>query len=156
MGISAGGKKERMSEINVTPLVDIVLVLLIIFIVMVPVKMKQVTIEVPRKLESNETTAQTTRNISIFAKADGTIILDDGVKEDEIKRTELAARLKPILEKKVSKKLVFVDFEPSMKFGDVVSIKDSIRSAAWNETLKKTDVVIALKMQEAGAAPAPQ
>ena len=137
MGMSAGGSKERMSEINVTPLVDIVLVLLIIFIVMVPVKMKQISIEVPRKLKSEEMSAQTTRDISILAKVDGTIVLDTGTKELEIKRSELAAQLRPLIEKKVTKKQVFVDFEKNMRFGDVVSIKDTIKGVGTETILIK-------------------
>ena len=55
MGISTGGSKGRQrSEINVTPLVDVVLVLLIIFLVTMPIMMKQVSLDVPRKLNENE------------------------------------------------------------------------------------------------------
>ena len=42
-----------MTEINITPLVDVVLVLLIIFLVTMPIMMKQVTLEVPRKADTN-------------------------------------------------------------------------------------------------------
>ena len=45
----AGGGKGPSSEINVTPLIDIVLVLLIIFMVLTPVMLKEITAVVPRK-----------------------------------------------------------------------------------------------------------
>jgi len=56
MGMSAGGgsNKSVKAEINITPLVDVVLVLLIIFMVLVPIMMRQVVLEVPRKIQDDE------------------------------------------------------------------------------------------------------
>ena len=54
MGMSTGGsgdKKAVSSEINVTPLIDVLLVLLIIFLVVMPIMMKMETLQVPRKLD---------------------------------------------------------------------------------------------------------
>ena len=50
MGMSSGGNKNSVqSEINVTPLIDVLLVLLIIFLVVMPIMMKMETLQVPRK-----------------------------------------------------------------------------------------------------------
>src|SRR6185369_3712519 len=49
MSFSAGDGKGPSSEINVTPLIDIVLVLLIIFMVLTPVMLKEIAAVVPRK-----------------------------------------------------------------------------------------------------------
>jgi biopolymer transport protein TolR len=48
-----GGKRGPQGEINVTPLIDIVLVLLIIFMVMTPVMLKEIVAKVPQKQTEN-------------------------------------------------------------------------------------------------------
>src|SRR5687768_13458765 len=54
MGMSVGsGKGGPQGEINVTPLIDIVLVLLIIFMVMTPIMLKELTANVPKKQDDN-------------------------------------------------------------------------------------------------------
>ena len=54
MSFSAGTGKGPSSEINVTPLIDIVLVLLIVFMVMTPVMLKELVAAVPRKATDSE------------------------------------------------------------------------------------------------------
>ena len=51
MGMSSGSgdKKAVSSDINVTPLIDVLLVLLIIFLVVMPIMMKMETLNIPRK-----------------------------------------------------------------------------------------------------------
>ena len=55
MGFGAGGGRGGVrSDINITPLVDVVLVLLIIFMVMTPLLLKQLDIKVPEKAQDVE------------------------------------------------------------------------------------------------------
>ena len=120
------------SEINVTPLVDVVLVLLIIFLVTMPIMMKQVTLEVPRKADEQvEDVSHMGDQITILVKPDMSIVVNDGHKDTTIQAIDLAQTLRPLLDaKKVSEKLVFVDYCNSVAWGDVVSTMDSIRSIA--------------------------
>jgi biopolymer transport protein ExbD/biopolymer transport protein TolR len=83
MGMQIGGKGGIKNDINVTPLIDVVLVLLIIFLVTMPIMMRTITLEVPRKLESNEISA-TTSQIAILMKADLSITINDGSKDIDI------------------------------------------------------------------------
>ena len=53
MGMDVGSKKGAKGDINVTPLIDIVLVLLIIFMVLIPSMLKEMTANVPKKDESD-------------------------------------------------------------------------------------------------------
>ncbi len=72
MGISTGGSGGPKHDINVTPLVDVVLVLLIIFLVAMPILIRHITLEVPRKLEADEISSTSTQ-IILVGKVDGTI-----------------------------------------------------------------------------------
>ena len=54
MGMNVGGSRAAVSgDINITPLIDVVLVLLIIFMVLVPATVKQLTATIPRKDEAS-------------------------------------------------------------------------------------------------------
>lgn len=159
MGMSVGGSSGGVkSEINVTPLVDVVLVLLIIFLVTMPVVMRTVTLEVPRKAEANEDTSTASKSIIIKQKADGTIDLEDGESAEprSISSLDLAPELRKVLERKQGEKVVFVDFEDEVNWGDVVTTMDRVRSLA--EDTDHNAIKVALKKREeaaAGAPPAP-
>ena len=75
MGISAGGSgKGPKSILNVTPLVDVVLVLLVIFMVTMPVMMRNIPVTVPRDLEPIEAPIATP--VLVKAMVDGTLSAD--------------------------------------------------------------------------------
>ena len=79
---------EVMNEINMTPLVDVMLVLLIIFIITVPVLQHSVNIDLPRASNEVEITKPATIRLSV--DAGGRYFINDAVLSDE----ELAPRLK--------------------------------------------------------------
>lgn len=66
---------EVMSEINMTPLVDVMLVLLIIFIITVPVLTHSVKVDLPRV--SNEKLQIKPQTVTLTVKADGAVFWDD-------------------------------------------------------------------------------
>ncbi len=78
---------EVMNEINMTPLVDVMLVLLIIFIITVPVMKHAVAIDLPRASSEPELTKP--QNIVFTVTADGTYYWN----EQKIDDSELASRL---------------------------------------------------------------
>ncbi len=79
---------EVMNEINMTPLVDVMLVLLIIFIITVPVMKHSVNIDLPRV--SNEQQVVKPETVRLNVDADGSYFVNDTKISDE----DLAARLK--------------------------------------------------------------
>jgi biopolymer transport protein TolR len=156
MGISAGGGKGLKSDINVTPLVDVVLVLLIIFIINTPVMMRQITIEVPRKLEADENPIKASKQISILIRADGNAVLSDGAQDKTMPVVEMPNALRDMLKDRVTEKVVFVDFEDRLAYGEAVSAMDTIKGVGGD------DCVVALKIREeakpgteTGVAPPP-
>ncbi len=73
MAMHIGGKDEGtvMSDINVTPLVDVMLVLLIIFIITIPVIIQQVPVQLPKA--TNVPTTTKPENITIAVDKDGNV-----------------------------------------------------------------------------------
>lgn len=69
MSVGSGGDDVPMSEINTTPLVDVMLVLLIIFLIAVPVVIQTVDLDLPKVVFEPTTTKP--ENVSLSVKADG-------------------------------------------------------------------------------------
>jgi len=83
------------SEINVTPLIDVLLVLLIIFIVIMPIMVKSEALEVPRTAEPGSVTE--TAPLTVTLKNDLQVVFNDGEKDAPIQATDLARTLRPKL-----------------------------------------------------------
>lgn len=149
MGMSTGGKPGGLqTEINVTPLIDVVLVLLIIFLVTMPIMMKMVTLEVPRKLDdANEMPDPAAGNpITVTIKADMSVILNDGEKDTSITLIDLPKNLRPLLDKKISDKVVFVDFDDQVAWNTVVETMDQVRSIAIDANHDEVKVALKVKV----------
>jgi biopolymer transport protein ExbD len=153
MGMSSGGgdKKAVQSEINVTPLIDVLLVLLIIFLVVMPIMMKMETLQVPRKLDDqNEMPDPNASQLTIKVKNDLSIAFNDGSSENDmpIKAVDIASTLRPKLEamNANNEKVVFVEFEEGVPWSEVVGTMDTIRSLASD--VNHDEIKVALKMKE--------
>jgi len=151
MGMSSGSgdKKSLQSEINVTPLIDVLLVLLIIFLVVMPIMMKMETLEVPRKLEENETIADPNAvMITITLNPGGSVTFDENGKETQLNVADLLSTLRPKLEnwRSAGDKVVFINFHPDIEWGDVITTMDSVRSLATDTS--HDEIKVALKIKE--------
>jgi biopolymer transport protein TolR len=150
MGMSGGEKKGGVSsEINVTPLIDVLLVLLIIFLVMMPIMINSETLTIPRKLDDdNEQPDPNASLINLKVKVDQTIVFNDGNQDEMIQSAELLSKLRPKIEgmKAGTEKVVFVDFEDAVPWITVVETMDSVRSLATDAN--RDEVKVALKVKE--------
>jgi biopolymer transport protein ExbD len=156
MGMNVGGKSGGLhTEINITPLIDVVLVLLIIFLVTMPILMKMVTLEVPRKLNADVEMPDPTAGNPLVVKvlADLSIEFDDGDRKQKLASAELAKTLRPLLDKKLGEKVVFVDFEDQVQWIEVVTTMDTIRSISSDPN--HDEVKVALKIRETPTAATP-
>ena len=154
MSTGSGDKKAVQSEINVTPLIDVLLVLLIIFLVVMPIMMKMETLQIPRKITDQEAPDPNATMLTVKVKASLDIVFTDNDKETPIAASELLKKLRPKLEQasaRGTEKVIFVDFDDSVPWANVVSTMDSIRSLAAD--VNHDEVKVALKVkEEPGAA----
>jgi biopolymer transport protein ExbD len=151
MSSGSGDKKSVQSEINVTPLIDVLLVLLIIFLVVMPIMMKMETLQVPRKLDDqNEMPDPNSSQLTIKVTKDLKYFFNDGSSENDtpIPGTDIAATLRPKLEamNAANDKVVFVQFEEEVPWNEVVMTMDTIRSLASD--VNHDEIKVALKVQE--------
>ena len=155
--MSSGNKSGLQSEINVTPLIDVLLVLLIIFLVVMPIMMKMETLQVPRNIDSDQEMPDPNASmLTVFVKPDLTIDFSDGQSETPtpIAASDLVKTLRPKLEAMSTgnEKVVFVDFHEAVPWKDVVGTMDSIRSLAAD--VNHDEIKVALKVKEADEAKA--
>jgi len=146
MGISTGGSgKGPRSDINITPLVDVALVLLIIFLVVMPIRLLHIPVEVPRQLEPPQ--VPSTSSIVLVGKLDGTVELDDGAGATRtVNRVDLARTIRPMVDALDDDRVVFVDFDDELAYTDVISIMDTVKGMGRDATGHDTNPVrVALK-----------
>lgn len=122
MDVGKSGKGAQAS-INVTPLVDIVLVLLIIFMVLTPSMLKHLTANVPQEDDSEQPPVQTT-SVMIEYTSDHKLLLNN----TEIPTASLASKLSERL-KNVRKKVVFFKAHEEAPYGEVIRLMDVARGA---------------------------
>ena len=141
------------SEINVTPLVDVVLVLLIILMVVTPLLEKDIGVRVPQTEEVTEVVEVPPDQLVVRLNAAGELMIN----WDKIQASELVDKLKVVLEKrrKAEDKIVFVIAEDGANYGGVVSILDSAKQAGATVLGMMTDVSKDTPPSDPNAPPAP-
>ena len=122
---SGGGRGEVTSDINVTPMADVMLVLLIIFMVITPMLQKGVSVELARtKNPVDMKEADRDDAVLVAVTRDGKFYLG----QSRIGIDDLAAKVNDLLATRLDKK-VFVKSDFRSKYGDVVQVVDTIRNA---------------------------
>jgi len=128
-----GGSTGVKSDINVTPLVDVMLVLLIIMMIIAPLLQKGVDVRLPIAINSAskpETQDQTVLGI----KADKTVWIN-GI---EVRREELRSRLDSILETK-KEKLILIKADEDAPYSAVMDAMDTLRASGIEDVGLITD-----------------
>ncbi len=127
------GRAAAMSEINVTPFVDVMLVLMIIFMVAAPL----LTVGVPVKLPETAATAMPTEQeepLTITLTADGLVMLQ----KTEIGDEELIPKLKAIAAQRKSDK-VFVRADGAVTYERVAQLMGALNAGGFNNIGLVTD-----------------
>ena len=124
MAFSAGsGASDYKSDINITPLVDVVLVLLIIFMVLTPLLQMGYDVKVPPKSNvPNDAPAPDQLIVSLTAQ--NKIFLN----KEEMNEQTLALRLTEILKNRANK-TIFFSGDDAASYGEVIKVMDLARNA---------------------------
>jgi len=123
MSMDLGGKGGVKSDINVTPLVDVMLVLLIIMMIIAPMLQKGVDVKLPtaaNTVDKPETQDQTV----VAVTADGRLHLNS----KEVAEQDLATRVAEMLETK-KERIVLIKADEDASYGRVMAAMDALRKA---------------------------
>ncbi|MFZ5896652.1 MAG: ExbD/TolR family protein [Myxococcota bacterium] len=125
MAMDVGGKKGGVrGDINVTPLIDVVLVLLIIFMVLVPSMLKELTANIPKKDTSD--TPPDPNVVPIVVEYTGNRELS--VNQEAVAPEALADKVSERLKYK-NQKVVFFKVDDEANYGEVVHFMDIVKGA---------------------------
>jgi biopolymer transport protein TolR len=126
MGMAVGGSDDFNSEINVTPMVDVMLVLLIIFMIVTPLLQQGVTVNLPREMVSPDEDMEITKDTSVVIS-----IPDNNnfyIGKDQYPLSSLGEKIQGMMKDKApDKRIVYIKSGIDVDYGRVVEAIDTIR-----------------------------
>ncbi len=126
MAMQVGGADEYNSEINVTPMVDVMLVLLIIFMIVTPLLQQGVSVNLPKNMISPDEDGDIAKDTSVIVA-----IPDNNnfyIGKDQYPLTALGEKIKKLMENKTpEKRIVYIKSGVDVDYGKVVEAIDTIR-----------------------------
>jgi len=124
MGMGGGSQKGPKCDINITPYIDILLVLLIIFMVITPVRQLDLDVKVPQAIPEGQ---QSTPDPSVIVISVGEAA-QIAINQDPTDIGTLGSKLQEIYSARANKNM-FISASPKLPYGDVVKVIDIAKGA---------------------------
>lgn len=126
MGMQVGGADEYNSEINVTPMVDVMLVLLIIFMIVTPLLQQGVSVNLPREMNSPEEDQDINKEDAVIVAIPDNSSFYIG--KNPYPLEELGEKIKTLMKDKApDKRIVYIKSGIEVDYGTVVKAIDQVR-----------------------------
>ncbi len=146
MGMGGGGGRDKLqSEINVTPLVDVCLVLLIIFMVVTPLLQKGIPVSLPTTDKPDKKPENSNQKVITVGFATPPIIY---LESDRVTKDEFSRRLDEMYQRAPQTELV-IKADKRLKYGDVKDIMKAAKDAGF----QNVGLIAEKKTQGTGPSP---
>jgi len=123
--MAVGTKGGPKSDINITPYIDILLVLLIIFMVITPVRQMDLDVKVPQPPPPDQTNLPVDPSVIVISVGDAAQI---AVNQEPVDISALGPKLQEIYSARANKNM-FISASPKLPYGDVVKVIDIAKGA---------------------------
>jgi biopolymer transport protein ExbD/biopolymer transport protein TolR len=139
LGTAAAAKRQRaMPQMNVTPLVDVVLVLLIIFMVVTPLLNKQFWLQLPKQDTELKPPSEPTKSVVLTVDVDGAYKINGG---EVIAKDDLKDKISRIMAAR-SDKVVYFDAADGAPYASTVEAMDKARQGGAKTIAILTNKVV--------------
>ncbi|EOH7341618.1 biopolymer transporter ExbD [Campylobacter coli] len=128
-------KEEELSEINITPFIDIMLVLLIVFMVVTPLITSSIKIELPKSSQQAEDKLK--NPIILYLNTDNTLAIND----DKLSLENLSGAL-DIKTKGNKEEIIYFHIDKSVKYEDIMQVMQKLKENGYEKialSSKKVD-----------------